>query len=97
MTVKMVATEKCPPRHGTPGAEIEVSNSCVRAFQAMGWAHTTDEEKQVQERKAVETLSAEYERLSGKNADARWKAETLERKVEEARRTYQRRDMRAED
>lgn len=97
MTVKMVATEKCPPRHGTPGAEINVSNSCVKAFKSMGWAVTTDEVKQVRERQAMESLSAEYERLTGRKPDNRWKTETLQRKVEDERRTYQRRDMRAED
>lgn len=46
---------------------------------------------------SIEDLRAAYEAETGEKADARWKAETLERKIAEAKSggRYERRDMRA--
>ncbi len=92
---KMIATDKHPK--AMPGAEISVASNLVRFHRAKGWAVPADEVKAAQEKGNLEALRSEYERVSGRDADARWKAETLQRKISEAKHEYRRRDMRAED
>ena len=92
---KMIATDKHPK--AMPGQEIHVASGLVRFHKVKGWATPADEVKAAQERDNLDALRAEYEKASGKAADARWKTETLQRKISEAKQEYRRRDMRAED
>lgn len=91
---KMIATDKHPKAQ--PGAEINVASGLVRFHKIKGWATSADELRKKQEDENLDALRVDYERLTGEKARGNWKAETLRTKVEDARRTYQRRDMRSE-
>lgn len=81
------------------------TNRDARVLAAVGRAEYGLSAEENEQRR-LESMRAEYEGITGGSANPRWKAETLERKIEEAIKenggsskggTYRRRDMRAED
>ena len=93
--MKMIATEKHPKAKA--GAEVNVPRPVVRFYKAKGWAVPSSQVQAAKAEDEMEALRAEFERVTGEKARSNWKPETIQRKIEEAGKTYRRRDMRAED
>ncbi len=79
------------------GDRFSARRNDARVLEAIGRA--APETGPSAEELELDRLRADYERLTGGSPDGRWKADTLERKIEEASedRRYRRRDMQAED
>ena len=73
-------------RDAPAGTEVEIDQPSLKPMVILGL---------VKHPPAEETPAAEYQRLTGRKPDGRWKADKLRDKIIKAR--YRRRDMRAED